>query len=228
MSVRELVARLIAAGIDPVDAAQVVAEAVLIGASGAHVDQAAERRRAKDRERKRLRNSAESAEEQASNIRPNSAEIPQNSAESRARVRDITSTSVDTGILSLTLVREWSGDALADMARAPGIASLHPLKAAMRGKNPCSLEDIEAGVRSAAAWMLGKRGPGRMQSWDLAVKMAGEARDRRVAGAPEPADVIPLRPGTGPPRQTFAAQIAEENQQARDMLMKMLENGSNG
>lgn len=189
------------------------------------VDLAAEKRRAYDRERKakaKDRNSTgNSTGTVEANSTGNSTGIPPERGLSR--VRDITSNSEDTGILSLALAREWAGDALADMARAPGVASLHPLKAAMAGRNPCSLDDIEAGIRGAAAWMRGKHGPGRMQSWDLAVKMAGEARDRRIAGAPEAGAVIPLRPGTGPP--SFADRIADENRQARELAMQMLENG---
>lgn len=121
-----------------------------------------------------------------------------------AHVRDITSNSEITGTLSLALVREWSGNSLADMAKAPGIAVLHSLKATMRGSNPCSLEDLEAGIVTASAWYRRRHGPGSMANWDLAVKMAGEARDRRLAGPPEAAAVVPMR-STGPPR-TYTEQ----------------------
>jgi len=136
-----------------------------------------------------------------------------------ARVRDINSNSEITGILSPSLAQEWAGVALADLARSSGIASIHDLRAAMNGKNPCSLDDIEAGVRGAAAWSLGRHGPGSMTNWRLAVRMAGEARDRRQAGAPDVVDLAQHR-ATGPPGGSFSAQLGADQAEARRRVLE--------
>lgn len=55
MSVRELVEKLVALGVDPIDAAEVVAEAVVAGAAMGKSDAVADKRRAYDRARKRAK-----------------------------------------------------------------------------------------------------------------------------------------------------------------------------
>jgi hypothetical protein len=63
--VRALIQQLVDAGVDPIDAAEVITRAAILGAANCGKDEQAERRRAADRERKRekrLRNSAESAD----------------------------------------------------------------------------------------------------------------------------------------------------------------------
>ncbi len=94
--------------------------------------------------------------------------------------------------IDIARVREAAGDALASMATHPGVASLHTLNVLLAGVSPCDIEaDILPAITSAAAWHRARAGRGSMTNWTLAVKMAIENRDRRLAGLPPPKEVSP-------------------------------------
>lgn len=107
-------------------------------------------------------------------------------------------------------VSEAAGDALADMARCPGIASLAPLRSLLKGDPPCDWgEDVLPAVQSAAAWHRSRDGPGSMRSWTTAVRIAIENRDRRLAGLP------PRNERPGPHPQAAAADPRRANTDSR-------------
>ncbi len=76
---------------------------------------------------------------------------------------------------------------------APGIIAIYPLLALMACDSPCSEEEVIEGVRKAAAWYAARGWKFKMRNWDMAVKMALEFRDLRIAGHPvkEPAKPKP-------------------------------------
>jgi hypothetical protein len=86
--------------------------------------------------------------------------------------------------------QEAAGDALASMATSPGIAMLTPLVGLLKADPPCDWSaDVLPAVSSAAAWHRSRAGPGSMTSWTVAVRIARENRDRRLA--PEPVTAQP-------------------------------------
>lgn len=197
-------------------------------------DEAAERRRAKDRERKKdgkARNSADSAEFHG---------IPRNSAETgdpeppRARIDNNPPTE---GIPNLTTldgadalvwpsepptkdeldrleaaIRAAAGPALASEAVAPRLAVLGPiLGLAKPGQGPpCDLHaDVLPVIRARSA----KARPGSVRSWDFYREAIIEARDRRLTGTPEPRNDRPDRPqpnARAARRAVWAEVLAEE------------------
>lgn len=83
-------------------------------------------------------------------------------------------------------VKIAAGDALADMARSPGIASMMIFNGLLAADPPCTFDDIEHAVWSAAAWHRARDGPGSMKSWTLARDMSLQNRDARLKGLPPP------------------------------------------
>lgn len=142
----------------------------------------------------------------------------QATAAAKAKLLTDTDTEKRTHTLSADDVRvqsaevsEAAGDALADMARCPGIASLAPLRSLLKGDPPCDWgEDVLPAVQSAAAWHRSRDGPGSMRSWTTAVRIAVENRDRRLAGLP------PRNERPSPtPSQATAADPRRANTESR-------------
>lgn len=199
--------KMVALGLSVDDIAEMLD--IIEGEVGQAVPAALEKRRAYDRERKTKKpNSTGIPPENAeSNVAPIPPEFHRNSTGNGpplAGVVDITSTSEITGKNEreidsagdargrLSEVRKAAGDALGDLARCPGIASLHGLTALLSESPACLWrEDVLPAVESAAAWHRSRDGPGSMTSWTTAAKMARRNREDRLK-PPPPATVHPL------------------------------------
>ncbi|MGN6208822.1 helix-turn-helix domain-containing protein [Asticcacaulis sp.] len=88
-------------------------------------------------------------------------------------------------------VTEAAGDA--PDPTAPGILAVYPLMALLSVEPACTMTEITQGVRKAAGWYADRNLKHKMRNWDMAVKMALEFRDMRLAGHPvkEPAKATP-------------------------------------
>jgi hypothetical protein len=238
---RELIKKLVALGVDPIDAAEVITEAMGAGAAMVVTDSAAEKRRAYDRERKaKMRNSTGfPVDSEADQFHRNSTGIP---PEPRAHVRDITSTSENNHLIG-DVVREagnsddWpEGDAhhhaalivaevgspWLDPHKATALISTEGQIAAWRRDGASWRFDVLAVIRGA---MARQRKPVNSWRW-FNNAVAQSIADNRAALAIPEATVIPIRPGTGPPRETIADQIGAQDREIREAVLKMLENGS--
>lgn len=184
--VAAIIADLVRAGVDP-DLIGRTAAALASRDPAIVVDAQAERRREKDRERKRLRNSAESAEKVSPLCPPNKDTptppeinppyIPP--SQPRCSTRD--------------MLDGREGDLLdalgvTDETKTPGLLVLsEPIRWVAAG---CDIDlDIIPALRSIAA-----RGR-TVKSWAYCSDAVFEARDRRLAPAP----AVQSRPGTSPP-----------------------------
>jgi len=152
------------------------------------VDVQAERRRAKDRERKRLRNSAESAEKVSPLCPPNKDTptppeinppyIPPSKQHDLGRADDV----------SARMPELYAAAGVTDETKPPGLLAFsEPIRWVVAG---CDIDlDIIPALRSIAA-----RGR-TVRSWAYCSDAVFEARDRRLAPAP----AVQSRPGTSPP-----------------------------
>lgn len=111
-------------------------------------------------------------------------------------------------------LREAAGDCL--NAASPRLHVIAPVLALLRpGCGPAA--DFEQDVIPAIRATSARAKPGSVGRWEYFVPMIAEARDRRLAGAPEVGEVTPLR-ATGPPND-FAARDAAIRAEARRRVL---------
>lgn len=114
-------------------------------------------------------------------------------------------------------LREAAGTSL--NTASPKLLVIAPILALLRpGTGPAA--DLHADVLPAIRATAAKARPGQISHWGYFTPMIAEARDRRLSGAPEVSEVVPLR-ATGPPN--FADKLAAEKAEARRLALAMME-----
>jgi hypothetical protein len=190
---------LVELGVDALDAAEIIAEAALIGARP--TDAAAERRRAYDRERKR-KSTGIPPETAETEFHRNSTGIPPEKAASR--VENITLPKISTEDLTTQNdAREISGDELRKLlltAGSPAIddtaVKIHvigPMLALLRPGTgpPC---DLDADMLDVVRAKSKSRPPKTIRSWDFFREAIIEARDKRLQQNPKVTPLAEHRP----------------------------------
>lgn len=189
----EVIAKLFDAGVEP-GLVALVAKALANAAKGAS-DAGKKARNARHYQVRKDRKTAESVLIPTESVATESVLKRLNSDVSKtplAHVEDNLSRLVDTGKQGeresasdardrLSDVRRAAGDALADLAKSSGIASLHPLTSLTAETPPCDWRtDVLPAIESAAAWHRAQDGPGSMKTWTVAVRQARRNRDNRL------------------------------------------------
>lgn len=157
----------------------------------------------------------------------------------RARVRDITSNSENNHNHTLPNASDRSDDwpdgkasdhaklicaemasPWLDQSKSPGLVTTAGLVARWRKAGASWEHDVLPLIRGR---LMNRRAP--ITTWQFFDAALGEtiAANRAALEIPE-ANVVPIRPGTGPPKR-ITDQITDERQQAYALAEKMLENG---
>ena len=247
---RSLIEELVAAGLDPIDAADIIARAALVGAASVRVaiqETPEERRRRVSREtsaRHRASQNVTSASPCVTvtgDAKTSPSVTDASPSVTLARVEDITPRLVISGnhtTLDSASALTWPE------TEKPSRSDLDALEAALRQAagaainlaSPALLDlspilrlarggkgepcDLSADVLPTIRARSAKAPPGSVKAWGYFTDAICEARDRRLSGAPAGGDVVAIR-GTGPPN--LVDRITEERAEARRLAFARMD-----
>lgn len=230
MSIATVVRALVLAGATP--------EMILAAVEATEREQtdALTRRRESDRLRQQAKR------DRSNNVTSRDVTVTVNDDPPRARVRDITPNSENNHNYTLPSASAISDD------WPPGKASDHAELICAEMASPWLDPNKSQGLvttvglldrwkRNGASWehdvlplirgrLMNRRKP--VSTWGFFDDAIDEtiAANRAALRIPEAGQVVPIRPGTGPP-MSLTDRIGADNQQSYALAMKMLENGSN-